>query len=158
MLSDSRSRREYDAKLQRESRSEPIDPSAPLLEAEALAPELPAPPPRPTLPRPEPRWHDDGVDEAQVELDDPEPQDGVYDGPVLRRIRLSRGIEIDEISSITKVNERYLELIETNRYAELPAAVYLQGFLREYAKCLNLPTKPIVESYMTRKLEREQGR
>ena len=79
-----------------------------------------------------------------------EPDDGVYDGPVLRRIRMSRGVELEEISAFTKISELNLHFIEENRYHDLPAPVYVLGFLREFAKCLNLDIQRITESYMRR--------
>ena len=74
--------------------------------------------------------------------------DGVYNGPALRRIRIQRGIELEEIASVTKINETYLRFIEADRYSDLPAPVYLRGFLREVARCLKLDPKQVTESYM----------
>jgi hypothetical protein len=74
--------------------------------------------------------------------------DGRFDGPVLRRIRLSRGIELDEVSSVTKINETYLKYIEANRFSDLPAAVYTRGFLRQLAQILHLDPGAVAESYM----------
>ena len=82
-------------------------------------------------------------------LDEPdEPIDGVYDGPALRRVRIRHGIELDEISARTKINESHLAAIEQNRYEHLPDSVYLRGFLREFAKCLKLDPRAVTESYM----------
>jgi DnaJ-class molecular chaperone len=78
------------------------------------------------------------------------PADGVYDGEVLRRIRVSRGVEIEEIAEVTKISPAYLRLIEQNRFHDLPAAVYLRGFLRQYAHCLRLDPGRVTESYMQR--------
>ena len=142
VLSQARLRREYDARLRREElgdRPRPARESAPAapppLRAE-LAVSPPAPP------------------QIELDLSPVEPDDGVYDGPVLRRIRMSRGIELEEISVLTKVNEFYLQCIEANRYRELPATVYLKGFLREFAKCLRLDPRRVAESYMERSRER----
>lgn len=142
VLSDARLRREYDARLRRESSGERVLPAR-------------EPPARPVLrPRPAPGEPGAGARESvDLELVH-EPEDGIYDGTVLRRIRLSRGVELEEISSVTKINEMYLEYIEGNRYHELPAPVYVKGFLREYAKCLRLDPRRIADSYM----QRYQGR
>jgi flagellar biosynthesis protein FlhG len=86
-----------------------------------------------------------------------EPEDGVYDGPVLRRIRLSRGVELEDISVTTKINETYLRFIEENRYQDLPAPVYVRGFLREYSKCLHLDPNRVTQSYMDRLSSRPGG-
>jgi DnaJ-class molecular chaperone len=86
-----------------------------------------------------------------------EPEDGLYDGAVLRRIRLSRGVELAEISAVTKISQAYLRCIEENRLQELPSAVYVRGFLREYAKCLRLDPIKVTKSYMEQCLERGPG-
>ena len=80
----------------------------------------------------------------------PLPDDGVYDGSVLHRARISRGIELEEIAAITKISESYLTCIEADRYQDLPSPVYVRGFVRELAKCLRLNPKLVVESYMAR--------
>lgn len=138
VLADSVFRREYDARIRRE---EPA--GRPRVAAEAGsafgAPE-PAPAAYPTR-----------SPQADIELEQSvDPEDGVYDGPVLRRIRLSRGVELEDISVTTKINETYLRFIEENRYQDLPAPVYVRGFLREYAKCLHLDPNRVTQSYMER--------
>ncbi len=140
VLSDARLRREYDARLRRESsgggaRTAPARESArpPLREPDAPAWVTPRPP----------------APAAELE-ESLEPDDGVYDGRALRRIRLSRGIELEEIAAVTKIKEAWLRLLEDNRYSELPAAVYVRGFLREYARHLRLDPRRVTESYMSR--------
>ena len=81
----------------------------------------------------------------------------MFDGAVLRRIRLSRGVEIEEISELTKINQTYLRFMEEDRYHDLPAPVYIRGFLREYAKCLRLDPRRVTESYLERLRERTGG-
>jgi hypothetical protein len=83
-----------------------------------------------------------------------EPEDGMYDGEVLRRIRMGRGIELEEVANITKIGMSHLRNIEANRYELLPAQVYLRGFLREIARCLRIDPTAAVDSYM-QKLQAE---
>ena len=145
VLSDARLRREYDARLRR------VDPSA---EAAIAEPRRPAPPVREYVPepplrtRPEPR----GVHEAEVD-GGLAPENGVFDGDVLRRIRVSLGIELEEIVATTKINEHHLRSIEGNRYDVLPPPVYLRGFLRQIAKCLSLDPTAVADSYTARMRE-----
>jgi len=140
VLSDARLRREYDARLRRDGAGAP----APRPAREPIAARQP--PPAPPLPGWTPV-----TQPATLELDEPaEPTDGVYDGRALRRIRLSRGIELEEIAAVTKINETYLRYLEEDRYPDLPAPVYVRGFLREYARYLRLDPGRVTESYMTR--------
>ncbi len=143
VLSQARLRREYDARLRREElgdRPRPAREPAPAPSPPRNVVRAPSPPLPPQI---------------EFDLAPVEPEDGMYDGPALRRIRMSRGIELEEISSLTKVGEFYLQCIEANRYRELPAPFYLKGFLREFAKCLKLAPKRVVESYM--QVFRERG-
>ena len=133
VLSDPRLRREYDARLRREAAS-----GAGNGRSETL-PGVRDPVPRGLM-----------GSEPEPELDELEPDDGVYDGSTLHRARISRGIELEEIAAITKISETYLTYIEADRYQDLPAPVYVRGFVRELAKCLRLSPKLVVESYMAR--------
>ena len=142
VLSQSRLRREYDARLRRQELGD--RPRATREAPDGSSPE----------PKAEPVVSTPSSPQIEFDLGPMEPDDGVYDGPVLRRIRMSRGIELEEISALTKVNEFYLQCIEANRYRELPAPVYLKGFLREFAKCLRLDPRCVAESYMERAHER----
>ena len=82
----------------------------------------------------------------------------VYTGAVLREIREAIGIDLQEISVRTKVNRASLQFIETDSFANLPALVYLRGFVIAYAKCLGLDPVRVVEDYVKqyRKWQEEQ--
>jgi flagellar biosynthesis protein FlhG len=82
----------------------------------------------------------------------PAPQvlDGPVDGAALRRFREQRGISLKDIASRTKIGVRYLEYIEADRHAQLPAAVYLRGFLLEYARATGLEPLRTTEAYLAR--------
>lgn len=81
---------------------------------------------------------------------------GEYDGPRLRRTRLFRGIEIDRIADVTKVSGSHLRNIEDENFADLPAEVYVRGFVTAYAKTIGLDPALVVPSYMTRLQESRQ--
>jgi flagellar biosynthesis protein FlhG len=87
------------------------------------------------------------VNEMEV-LEALEEEGGEFDGARLRRSRLRAGIELEEISGITKINPTYLRFIEEDRYAELPAPVYVRGFVRAYADCVGLDSANVAASYM----------
>ena len=68
-------------------------------------------------------------------------------GEELRREREIRGISLKEIADATKISKRFLEAIEKNDHATLPAPVFTRGFIREYARYLGLNTEEIVNRY-----------
>jgi hypothetical protein len=69
-------------------------------------------------------------------------------GSVLRRYREERGISLRDIANQSKIGTRYLEYIEGDRLDMLPAAVYLRGFLQEYARALGLDPRRTANAYM----------
>jgi flagellar biosynthesis protein FlhG len=69
-------------------------------------------------------------------------------GSVLRRYREERGVSLREIANQSKIGTRYLEYIEGDRLDMLPAAVYLRGFLQEYARALGLDPRRTANAYM----------
>jgi flagellar biosynthesis protein FlhG len=81
--------------------------------------------------------------------DVPEP-DELFDGAQLRRTRMQRGIELDDIAEVTKVGRRYLQCIEEETFESLPAAVYVRGFVTAYARAIGLDPGRVSESYMPR--------
>jgi flagellar biosynthesis protein FlhG len=83
-------------------------------------------------------------------LEDLDEGSGEFDGPRLRRLRLRRGLEIEQISALTKVNPLYLRFLEEERFADLPAPVYVRGFVGLYAGTLGLDPAQVAKSYMQR--------
>jgi flagellar biosynthesis protein FlhG len=132
-LSDAAAREAYDAKLERRSAVEP---------APTGFEEVAESPP------------DAASGAATLEpidvLDDLDGDCGEFDGARLRRVRLRQGVELDDIASVTKVNPTYLSFIEEERFDDLPAAVYVRGFVIGYASCVGLDAKRVASSYMKR--------
>ncbi len=78
------------------------------------------------------------------------PEDGRWSGAALRRTRLARGLELDSITAVTKVNPVYLRCLEEERFEALPAAVYVRGFVSAYARCLGLDAGRVSTDYLER--------
>ena len=97
---------------------------------------------------------DDVVEEYDAFEDD---GGGEFDGGRLRRARLFRGYEIDEIADVTKVSGTHLRNIEEENFTDLPADVYVRGFVTAYAKTIGLDPKNVVPSYMGRVQESRGG-
>ncbi len=92
--------------------------------------------------------------EASSQLDElvhfDDAEESVWDGPRLRRNRIGRGIEIEDVAVLTKVSSTMLQFLEADRFDALPATVYLRGFVDAYARCIGLDPKQVVPSYMQR--------
>jgi flagellar biosynthesis protein FlhG len=69
-------------------------------------------------------------------------------------------MELKQIADVTKVGIRTLRLIEDDAYEELPATVYVRGFVTAYLQTLGIDPDRVVASYVQRVEESrsDQGR
>lgn len=67
-------------------------------------------------------------------------------GKELKELRLQKGLTLKEISEITKINIKYLELIEENNFHFLPE-VYVRGFLKNYVRAIEGDEKKFLEAF-----------
>jgi cytoskeleton protein RodZ len=62
----------------------------------------------------------------------------------LRELREAKGVSLDDIARSTRVGRRHLEALETDTWAELPAPVFVKGFIRAYCDFLDAsPNEPL---------------
>lgn len=73
-----------------------------------------------------------------------------FSGSFLRQIRESMGISIKDIAQTTKISISNIRYLEDEDYQNLPALVYIKGYLAQIAKCLNLRPDLVVRSYIAR--------
>lgn len=73
-----------------------------------------------------------------------------FSGELLRKVRESQGVELSEIAHRTKISTMHLKAIEEEALGELPATVYVQGFVQEFAKYLNLDPTQVSKTYIRR--------
>jgi len=74
-------------------------------------------------------------------------------GKRIKIIRTTKEISLEEIYKKTNIPQKTLEDIEEERFEKLPALVYLKGFLKTYAKILQVDQIEMVDGYMKRYLE-----
>ncbi len=80
-------------------------------------------------------------------------------GEKLRKLRTDSRMTLHDISKATKIQEKYLEFLETGVYEKLPADVYVKGFLRSYARYLNVEEEALVKLYeRERNIQENLGR
>ncbi len=73
-----------------------------------------------------------------------------FTGSLLAQVRQARGLTLERISDITKINIFYLRAFENEKYADLPADVYVRGYLRQVTNLLGLDSQKVVPSYLAR--------
>lgn len=59
-------------------------------------------------------------------------------GQRLRAERIRRGMSIGEVAHRLRLSEQQIEAIEAQNFSKLPAAVFLRGYVRNYANLLQL--------------------
>jgi hypothetical protein len=63
----------------------------------------------------------------------------------LRSTRERRGITVEQVAQDTRISLRFIEALEEEQFDELPAPVYVRGFLRSYANYLKLDPQPLLD-------------
>lgn len=136
-----------------------LAPSMPITEMPASSGPSEAAPSEESMGAPETRWIDDGSGaSAPVFVSTPRGpsneglpklgEDGVVTGEYLRQVREARGLGLRYVAEKTRIGLAHLQHIEEDRYDQLPAKVYLRGFLQLLARELHLDPEQISKSYM----------
>ncbi len=68
-------------------------------------------------------------------------------GAFLRKAREARGLDIREAAQQTRINHHFLKAIEENDFSKLPGEVFVKGFLKSYARFLNLSEDEVMKRY-----------
>lgn len=69
-------------------------------------------------------------------------------GYTLRQERERQNLSIEDIEQGTSIRALYIEAIENGEYDKLPGTVYTKGFIKNYAKFLNLDADAMVKEFM----------
>lgn len=81
----------------------------------------------------------------------PEPESATMTrndlGPYLRGTRESRGLQLDDLVSTTRISKNYLVAIESGDFEKLPNAAYVKGFLRLYAGAVGISGDDVIAIY-----------
>jgi Helix-turn-helix domain len=84
--------------------------------------------------------------EARIRLD--LPSDVEFNGELLRRVRESYGLSLQQVAERTRITRIHLENVEADRYDRLPATVYLRGILVNLARELRLDPARVSKTYL----------
>jgi cytoskeleton protein RodZ len=69
-------------------------------------------------------------------------------GDRLRREREKRKISLDDVATATKISKRHLIELEEERFKDLPGGIFNKGFVRAYARFLELDEEEMVRAYV----------
>lgn len=73
--------------------------------------------------------------------------EGMSAGQILRKTRLAKGVDLDEVARVTRITKGYLLALEDDTLEKLPSEAYARGFLRIYANFLGLPAEEVLTHY-----------
>jgi cytoskeletal protein RodZ len=68
-------------------------------------------------------------------------------GQYLRRQRETRQMSVEEVSRATRVPVVSVERIELDQFDELPGEVFVRGFLKSYARAIDVPIDEVLARY-----------
>jgi cytoskeletal protein RodZ len=68
-------------------------------------------------------------------------------GNRLKEARLAKGLSLEDLQSLTKIQKRYLIGIEEGNYSSMPGNFYVRAFVKQYAEALQLNPEEIFETY-----------
>jgi cytoskeletal protein RodZ len=65
-------------------------------------------------------------------------------GEVLREQRELRGFSLQDFAVRTRIRPEYLESLESNQFSGLPAATFVKGYIKTYARELDFDPDPLI--------------
>lgn len=68
-------------------------------------------------------------------------------GATLQRLRRERGKTLPDVEQATRIMGRLLTALENERWDELPAPVYVRGYIQNYATFLGVDPQPLLQEY-----------
>ncbi|MGE8204011.1 helix-turn-helix domain-containing protein [Heyndrickxia sp. NPDC080065] len=68
-------------------------------------------------------------------------------GSKLKEARQAKGLSLDDLQEITKIQKRYLKGIEEGNYDMMPGKFYVRAFIKQYAEAVDLETDQIFDEY-----------
>lgn len=157
-LMHEKQRNEYDHRLREQQDlpelrpiPQPVPPLRPALVVPDVLPEpvVRAAPPAPQPPAPQPLAPQRTAPAPERKITPPSVVTE-FSGPAIRMLREQAGLTLRNVADITKISSRYIEHIENEAYAKLPARPYLRGFLVQYAKILGADPERFVGDYLKR--------
>jgi len=73
---------------------------------------------------------------------------------MLRQAREAKGLTIEQLSTITRLNPQFIEALEEGRWDRLPGQVYLKPFAKTCAEALEIDVKEVYKLIDGERMER----
>ncbi|WP_455675351.1 helix-turn-helix domain-containing protein [Pradoshia sp.] len=70
-------------------------------------------------------------------------------GKILKEARETKGLSLDDLQQITKIQKRYLIGIEEGNYDMMPGQFYVRAFIKQYAEAVGLDAEQLFAEHQT---------
>lgn len=68
-------------------------------------------------------------------------------GEILKESRIAQGYTLEDIEKHTKIRKELLEALEESNFKKLPPSTFIQGFIKNYGRFLNLNAEKLLAIY-----------
>lgn len=68
-------------------------------------------------------------------------------GQILKEAREAQNLSVEDLASLTRIQEHYLRALEEDRFEALPQQVFTKGFVRTYARALNMDEAEVMRKF-----------
>lgn len=90
-----------------------------------------------------------GLDyEPNQEMEDKIRDCSLFTGPFLKEIREYKNVTVERMAEMTRVSKTHIRAIESEDPSQLPADVYVRGYVYQYAKVLKLNPDIVAASFL----------
>ena len=68
-------------------------------------------------------------------------------GHTLKQAREDQGFSLEDLASLTRIQENFLQALEEDRFEAMPQQVFAKGFVRTYARALNMDEVEVMRQF-----------
>lgn len=69
-------------------------------------------------------------------------------GGFLQQARKKKRLSLEEVASQTRIQQKYLEALESENFGHLPGKVFAKGFVRSYAKAIGVNEEEALQRFL----------
>lgn len=86
--------------------------------------------------------------EMNAELESEIKAQSAWTGSYLKKVREYKKVSLEQLSEVTKITPFYLNALEAMQIENLPASVFVRGYVIQVCRVLSLDEKKVADSYM----------